>query len=251
MVTFLRTDLLCRGKEEPSGKDSDCMEIFVSNLAYQVQDNELRDLFTPYGEVRRAAVVKDRETGRSRGFGFVDMPDPAAGARAVAELNGKPFQSRPLMVSEARPRQPGQGPAAGGGAGFAPRPPRPAAGPSGFSPAAGAPRSYPPGGTSGFSPRPPAAGDSRPYAPRPMSPPSHDLRGEGEFEQLSPRLEDAKEAARRARVNTFGKDKRKNDHFEEPKRKPALKGVEKGRRNNPRLNPDDDEEEDILPVRIR
>ena len=103
------------------------MEIFVNNLAYQVEDKDIRELFAPFGEVRRASVVKDRETNRSRGFGFVDMPNAAEGQRACAELNGKPLQGRNMMVSEARPRDarpaPGAGSSQGGGFG-APRPPR-------------------------------------------------------------------------------------------------------------------------------
>ena len=63
-------------------------------------------MFAPFGEIRKAMVIKDRETGQSRGFGFVEMPDPEAAQRAIAELSGKPFQGRTLNASEARPRTP-------------------------------------------------------------------------------------------------------------------------------------------------
>ncbi|MFA4944215.1 MAG: hypothetical protein WC789_05885 [Lentisphaeria bacterium] len=200
------------------------MEIFVSNLAYQVQDSELRDLFAEFGEVRRAAVVKDRETGRSRGFGFVEMPDAAAGQRAVAELNGKMFQSRPLAASEARPREPG---------GSAPRPPRPE---GGYAPRPPRPEGgYAPRPEGGYAPRPPRPEGG--FAPRPAQPEP----GFGE----PPAEGDTKEQRRAARSGNFGKDKRKAAPFEEPKRRGA-KLPEKGRRGNL----DEDDDEFTPPVRI-
>lgn len=96
------------------------MRIYVGNLPYQITEDELRDLFADYGEVSSASVVTDRETGRSRGFGFVEMPTSSEAEAAIAELNGKPYQGRPLAVNEARPRTEGGGfgGGRGGGGGF-------------------------------------------------------------------------------------------------------------------------------------
>jgi len=93
------------------------MNLYVSNLPYQTTDDELRELFEPYGEVSSAVVIRDRETGRSRGFGFVEMPDGAQGGAAIEAMHGKPFSGRPLTVNEARPREerPRAGGAGGGG----------------------------------------------------------------------------------------------------------------------------------------
>ncbi|RQP11168.1 MAG: RNA-binding protein [Chryseobacterium sp.] len=89
------------------------MNIFISNLNYSTQDNELRELFENYGEVQSAKIIMDRETGRSRGFGFVEMPDTSSAEQAVSELNQKDFQGKRLNVSEARPKE--DRPARGGG----------------------------------------------------------------------------------------------------------------------------------------
>jgi RNA recognition motif-containing protein len=81
------------------------MKIFVGNLNYQTNDDDLRAAFSPYGEVTDATVVLDRMTNRSRGFGFVEMPDSAAAGAAVSSLNGADLAGRPLTVNEARPRE--------------------------------------------------------------------------------------------------------------------------------------------------
>ena len=81
------------------------MNMYVSNLSFQVQENELSDLFSSYGEVVSAKIITDRETGRSRGFGFVEMSSDEAGNKAMAELNNKDFGGRPLNVSLAKERQ--------------------------------------------------------------------------------------------------------------------------------------------------
>ena len=91
------------------------MRIFVGNLSFNTSDNELRDAFSTYGEVESAQVVTDRETMRSRGFGFVDMPDDDAAQQAISSLNGSEVQGRALNVSEAKPRE-DRGPRGGGGA---------------------------------------------------------------------------------------------------------------------------------------
>lgn len=81
------------------------MNIYVGNLSYSLSESELRDAFAAYGEVSSVKVLMDRETGRSRGFGFVEMPNQAEGEAAVAEINGKEIGGRPLRVNEARPRE--------------------------------------------------------------------------------------------------------------------------------------------------
>ena len=80
------------------------MNIYVSNLSFNLQDEDLRDFFTPFGEVTSAKIINDRETGRSRGFGFVEMADETASRTAIAELNGKLVSERNLSVSEAKPK---------------------------------------------------------------------------------------------------------------------------------------------------
>ena len=81
------------------------MNIFVGNLPYTMSENELRELFERFGNVSSARIIEDRETRRSRGFGFVEMDDESAGAEAVRNLDGSDLQGRPLKVNEARPRE--------------------------------------------------------------------------------------------------------------------------------------------------
>lgn len=81
------------------------MNIYVSNLGFNVKDEDLRSFFTPYGEVTSAKVINDRETGRSRGFGFVEMADEAASKKAIAELNDTTIDGRAIKVVEARPKE--------------------------------------------------------------------------------------------------------------------------------------------------
>jgi RNA recognition motif-containing protein len=92
------------------------MNIYVSNLSFNVQDEDLREFFTPYGEVTSAKVITDRETGRSRGFGFVEMSDDAASKKAIAELNDATVDGRTIKVTEAKPKE--DKPRGGGGGGF-------------------------------------------------------------------------------------------------------------------------------------
>lgn len=94
--------------------------IYVGNLAWAVTADDLLDLFGQYGKVARAQVITDRETGRSRGFGFVEMEDDAEAQKAIEALNGFNHNNRPLMVNEARPREeraPGGGRGGYGGGG--------------------------------------------------------------------------------------------------------------------------------------
>ena len=79
------------------------MRIFVGNLAYTTTDAELRQVFEPYGEVRHVMILVDRKTGRSRGFGFVEMPDSTQAQAAMAGLNRSVLGGRTLIVNEARP----------------------------------------------------------------------------------------------------------------------------------------------------
>ena len=81
------------------------MNLYVSNLAYTLTDEELQSEFAAYGTVSHARVVKDRETGRSRGFGFVDMPNDDEARAAMEGLNNAAVAGRPLKVVEARPKE--------------------------------------------------------------------------------------------------------------------------------------------------
>jgi len=81
------------------------MNIFVSNLSFEIQDENLKEFFTPYGEVTSAKIITDRETNRSRGFGFVEMSDDSAGKKAIAELDGAVVDGRNIKVVEARPKE--------------------------------------------------------------------------------------------------------------------------------------------------
>ena len=92
------------------------MRIYVGNLAYETREDELREAFEVHGEVQEVTVVRDRETGRSRGFGFVEMPTSGEAEAAISNLNGKEMGGRTLTVNEARARQP-RGPGGGFGGG--------------------------------------------------------------------------------------------------------------------------------------
>ena len=82
------------------------MDIYVGNLSYDVADGDLQELFGQFGTVNSARVITDKYSGRSKGFGFVDMPDHAEAETAVSNLNDQDFMGRPLRVNEARPRKP-------------------------------------------------------------------------------------------------------------------------------------------------
>jgi RNA recognition motif-containing protein len=91
------------------------MKLYVGNLTYGATNATLESLFAPFGEVRSAQVVMDRDTGRSKGFGFVEMGDDQACKSAIAALNGKDVDGRALTVNEARPREDRPGGGGGGG----------------------------------------------------------------------------------------------------------------------------------------
>ena len=80
------------------------MNIYVGNLAWEIQEEDLRQLFEPYGTVDSVAVIKDKLSNRSKGFGFVEMPITAEAQEAIKELNGKEVRRRALRVNEAQPR---------------------------------------------------------------------------------------------------------------------------------------------------
>ncbi len=93
------------------------MNIYVSNLSFNVQDEDLREFFTEYGEVSSAKVITDKFTGKSRGFGFVEMPDDEAARKAIGELDNGTVEGRTIKVMEAKPKE--DRPArSGGGGGF-------------------------------------------------------------------------------------------------------------------------------------
>ncbi|TCZ72996.1 RNA recognition motif domain-containing protein [Flaviaesturariibacter aridisoli] len=81
------------------------MNIYVSNLSFNVQDEDLRAFFTEYGDVSSAKVITDKFTGKSRGFGFVEMPDNEAAQKAIAELDNGIVEGRTIRVMEARPKE--------------------------------------------------------------------------------------------------------------------------------------------------
>ena len=91
--------------------------IFVGNLDFNTSEDELRQLFEAYGQVDRVAIMTDRDTGRSRGFGFVEMSSAEDGEKAIAALNGSQVGGRTLNVNEARPKPERTGGGGGGGGG--------------------------------------------------------------------------------------------------------------------------------------
>jgi RNA recognition motif-containing protein len=92
------------------------MKLYVGNLAFQTSSSDLQELFAQAGTVESASVVEDRDTGRSRGFGFVEMASKEEGEAAISQFNGKEFNGRNLTVNEARPRE--ERGSRGGGRGF-------------------------------------------------------------------------------------------------------------------------------------
>ncbi len=92
------------------------MKLYVGGLAYSVTEKELEDLFAEMGKVVSAAVIKDRDSGQSKGFGFVEMAEAEDAQKAIKELNGKEVSGRAIMVNEARPQEDRR--SGGGGGGF-------------------------------------------------------------------------------------------------------------------------------------
>jgi len=97
------------------------VNIYVGNLSFDASEEDLRQLFSAYGQVTTSSIIKDRYSGESRGFGFVEMASKDEAQAAINALNGKDFKGRALRVNEARPREDrprGGGGGAGGGGGF-------------------------------------------------------------------------------------------------------------------------------------
>lgn len=94
------------------------MRIYVGNFAYEMSEQELRQAFEAHGQVQEVSIVTDRGTGRSKGFGFVEMPTGTEAEAAIAALNGKQFDGRAITVNEARPRPERSFGGGGGGGGF-------------------------------------------------------------------------------------------------------------------------------------
>lgn len=80
------------------------MNIYISNLSYNITDSDLKELFEDYGTISSAKVITDKFTGKSRGFGFVEMPDDAQGTKAIEELNQAEYDGKVISVSVARPK---------------------------------------------------------------------------------------------------------------------------------------------------
>jgi RNA recognition motif-containing protein len=91
--------------------------IYVGNLAWECTSDELREMFAPFGQVSSAQIIIDRDTNRSRGFGFVEMANDEEASRAISELNGQMYKGRALTVNEAKPREPRPPRGGGGGRG--------------------------------------------------------------------------------------------------------------------------------------
>jgi RNA recognition motif-containing protein len=98
--------------------------LFVGNLSFQTTEADLRALFEPFGEITRAQIMTDRDTGRSRGFAFVEMTNDQEAAKAIEALNGKELDGRALNVNEARPKPDGSGSRSGVGGYGSGRPPQ-------------------------------------------------------------------------------------------------------------------------------
>ncbi len=102
-------------------------KLFVGNMSFDTREGELRAIFEPYGEITSIQVMTDRDTGRPRGFAFVELADDGEAAKAITELNGKELDGRPLNVNDAHPKPERSGPRRGGGrdrGGYQPRGPR-------------------------------------------------------------------------------------------------------------------------------
>lgn len=93
------------------------MKLYVGGLAYSVTEKELEDLFAEQGAVVSAMIIKDRDSGQSKGFGFVEMADVKEGQNAIKELNGKELSGRAIMVNQARPQEDRRTSGGGGGGG--------------------------------------------------------------------------------------------------------------------------------------
>src|SRR5688572_5830723 len=96
------------------------MNIYVSNLSFNIQDEDLKEFFTPYGEVTSAKIIMDKMTNQSRGFGFVEMSDDEASKKAITDLDGASVDGRTIKVMEAKPKEdrPARAPRSNGGGNY-------------------------------------------------------------------------------------------------------------------------------------
>src|SRR6267142_2204264 len=99
-------------------REKNMKNLFVGNMSFQTTETELRSMFEPFGQVSRVHIAMDRETGRARGFAFVEMPNDPEAAKAIQGLDGKDVGGRNLKVNEARPKSASSGPRPGGGGGY-------------------------------------------------------------------------------------------------------------------------------------
>ena len=81
------------------------MNIYVGNLSYEITDDEVRDIFSPHGEVSSVSIIKDKYSGQSKGFGFVEMPNQAEAEEAIKTLNESDLKGRNIKVNQARPKE--------------------------------------------------------------------------------------------------------------------------------------------------
>ncbi len=102
-------------------KERKMKNLFVGNMSFDTTEGALRAIFEPYGEITSINIITDRDTGRPRGFGFVELADDEKAAKAITELDGKELGGRALNVNEAKPRPERSGPRGGGGNGRGPR----------------------------------------------------------------------------------------------------------------------------------
>lgn len=93
-------------------------KLYVGNLPFSITEDGLEDLFSQFGSVQSAKVITDRETGRSKGFGFVEMGTPEEAQQAIENLDGSDYEGRPMRVNEAKPQEPRRGGGGGGGGGY-------------------------------------------------------------------------------------------------------------------------------------
>ena len=91
------------------------MNLYVGNLPYRITEDQLKSTFEEFGEVSSCTIIKDKVTGQSKGFGFLEMPERTEAETAISNLNGRDLMGRKINVNEARPREGGRGPGGGGG----------------------------------------------------------------------------------------------------------------------------------------
>lgn len=101
----MRWPPFCVFSDNAANKQITCMKIYVGNLSYGLTDDELNDIFSEYGQVASANIIFDKFSGKSKGFGFVEMPDDAEAERAIESLDQKEVEGRSIKVSQARPPQ--------------------------------------------------------------------------------------------------------------------------------------------------